>query len=448
VQAIAALSRHPVAAEATAEVVGQVLEQGPERRDLVVLFCSAHHVDAFAAVASTVHKLLDPGRLVGAAASGVIAGDREIEEGPAIGLWVADLGTVPPAVRLTAASTPTGTAIQGLPRLAPATTEGQEARAEATPEPTEATEATGPTEQPGPTGPTEATDGTGQARPTGPTDATEQTEASGLAVLLLADPFSLPVADVLDVLAAGGVPVPVVGGVASAALVPGGNRLALDDQVFVDGGVGVVLGTSDAGSTGPAVRVEAVVSQGCRPVGSPMIVTRAEGNQVVELAGRRALDRLEQVATSAAPDERTLLTQGVHLGIVADEHQEAFGRGDFLVRSIVGADRQRGALSVGAMVEVGTTVQFHVRDASSADDDLRALLAGRQAEGALVFTCNGRGRQLFGEPDHDAQLVAEVTSGGAVAGMFCAGEVGPVGDRSFLHGFTACVLLLGGPSSG
>jgi small ligand-binding sensory domain FIST len=174
-----------------------------------------------------------------------------------------------------------------------------------------------------------------------------------------------------------------------------------------------------------------------------MIVTRSEGNQLLELAGRSALSRLEQVASQVAPDERALLAGGVHLGIVADEHRVAFERGDFLVRSVLGADRGQGALSVGAVVEVGTTVQFHVRDAASADEDLRALLAGRRAHGALVFTCNGRGRHLFGTADHDAGLVADITSGGAVAGMFCAGEIGPVGRRSFLHGFTACVLLFG-----
>lgn len=377
---VTALSQHPVAAEATAEVVGQVLDRGLERRDLVVLFCSAHHVDAFAAITSTVRSLLEPGRLVGATAVGIVGGEREVEEGPALTLWATELDMVPPAVRLTATSTPAGVAIQGLPG---------------------------------------------------------NTQATGNTVMLLADPFSLPMPEVLDVFAAGEEPTPIVGGLASAGMAPGSNRLALDDDVFVDGAVGVVL---DAATT-------TVVSQGCRPVGSPMIVTQADGNQLVELAGKSALSRLEQVASQIGPDERSLLANGVHLGVVADEHQAAFGRGDFLVRSVLGADRERGALSVGAVLEVGTTVQFHVRDATSADDDLRALLAGHHADGALVFTCNGRGRDLFGTPDHDASLIADVTKDAAVAGMFCAGEVGPVGGRSFLHGFTACVLLFGDTAS-
>jgi small ligand-binding sensory domain FIST len=374
----AALSQHPSAADATAEVVGQLLERGVARPDLAVLFATPHHGEAFAEISGTVRTLLSPGRLLGASAVAVIGGSEEVEDGPALSLWTATLGAVPPAVRMTALSTGSGIALQGLPELA-------------------------------------------ADRP--------QT------VLLLADPFTLPVADVLDVLATRHEAAAVIGGLASAAVAPGRNRLALDGEVFVDGAVGVVL---DAHELGPH---ETVVSQGCRPVGSPMIVTRSEGNQVLELAGRSALARLEQVARQVGPDEAELLAGGVHLGVVADEHRASFERGDFLVRGVLGADRSRGSLTVGAQLEVGTTVQFHVRDAGSADEDLRALLAGRRADGALVFTCNGRGVHLFGTPHHDAALVADMTSGGAVAGMFCAGEIGPVGRRSFLHGFTASVLL-------
>jgi small ligand-binding sensory domain FIST len=375
VPAVAALSQHPEAAEATAEVVGQVLEHDLPSIDLAVLFTSAEHRDDFADIAATVRGLLEPGRLVGVTAAGVVGGAREVEDGPAISLWAASLGSVPEAVRMTAVSTPAGAAVQGLPHI----------------------------------------------------EGPDQT------LLLLADPFTLPVPDVLDVLAAGTTALPVIGGLASAGLSPGGNRLVLDEEVFTDGGVGVVLADSHR---------EAVVSQGCRPVGSPMIVTDAEGTNVLALAGQSALARLEETAAQTSPEERTLLANGVHLGVVVDEHKADFGRGDFLVRNVVGADRSNGAIAVGALVDIGTTVQFHVRDADTADEDLRAMLAGHQADGALVFTCNGRGRNLFGTPNHDASLVADVTANDAVAGMFCAGEIGPVGTRSFLHGFTACVLLV------
>jgi small ligand-binding sensory domain FIST len=214
---------------------------------------------------------------------------------------------------------------------------------------------------------------------------------------------------------------------------PGGNRLVVDDRILTDGAVGAYLG--------PGVDVTSVVSQGCRPVGDPFVITRAEGNIVYELAGKPALERLQDVARALDEDDRQLLSQGVHLGRVIDESKTTFGPGDFLVRNVLGGDPSNGAIAVGDLVEVGSTAQFQVRDAASADADLRHLLDGRHADAALVFTCNGRGTRLFGRPDHDAEAVAEEFPGAAVAGMFCAGELGPVGRKNFLHGFTASVVL-------
>lgn len=371
----AAISRHPSSPDATAEVVGEVLERGGPTPDLALVFCSTAHAGAFDDIVGTVRALVGPRRLLGVTASGVVGGPEEVEDEPALSLWTGSLGYVPEPVRVTAAGTSAGVALQGLPQ---------------------------------------------------PVAGRRQT------VLLLADPFSLPVPDILDVVAAGGRPVPVIGGLASSGLSPGRNRLALDGEVHHDGGVGVLLDD-----------VQTVVSQGCRPVGQPMIVTRVEGNMLGELAGRGAVEQLELLLARLGPDDRALVAEGgLHIGIVADEHQVDFDRGDFLVRNVVGVDRERGALAVGATPEVGTTVQFLLRDAASADEDLRALMADRgEAAAALLFTCNGRGRRLFGQPDHDARVVADHTPGRAVAGMFCAGEIGPVGPRSFLHGFTASVLL-------
>jgi small ligand-binding sensory domain FIST len=256
-------------------------------------------------------------------------------------------------------------------------------------------------------------------------------------LVLLADPFTFPVdallAQVTDDMPA----LRVVGGMASAARGPGGNRLVLDEMVTADGAVGALL---PAGAP-----VTTVVSQGCRPIGDPMTVTRSEGQVVYELAGRPALERLVELLGSLSEEERALAQQGIHLGHVIDEHKAEFGRGDFLIRNVLGGDREAGAIAVGDDVELGATVQFQVRDAASADEDLRELLAGEHAAGALVFTCNGRGIRLFGQPDHDAEVIDAHVEGGATAGMFCAGEVGPVGGRSFLHRFTASVLLFNSP---
>lgn len=254
----------------------------------------------------------------------------------------------------------------------------------------------------------------------------------GDVLVLLADPFTTPVEDILADLQGRHPTLQVVGGLASAARGPGGNRLVLDDEVLLDGAVGVLLRRDQVGAS--------VVSQGCRPVGEPMIVTRAERSVIYELAGKPALEQLMATVEGLDPGERHLLASGIHLGVVIDEHRAEFGRGDFLVRNVLGADRSVGAIAVGDEVPVGATVQFHARDASSADEDLRELIGGHTARASLVFTCNGRGTHLFGRPDHDATVVHELLDRPAIAGMSCAGELGPVGGRSFLHGFTASVL--------
>jgi small ligand-binding sensory domain FIST len=254
------------------------------------------------------------------------------------------------------------------------------------------------------------------------------------ALLLLPDPFSFPTDDLLRRMEEDRPGLPVVGGMASIARRPGENRLVIDDRVVNDGAVGAFLG--------PQVDVSTVVSQGCRPVGSPFVVTRAEQNIVYELAGRSAVERLQEVAATLPDDDRELLADLVQIGRVIDENKLDFGPGDFLVRGVLGADPNSGALRVGDIVDVGSTAQFQVRDATTADQELRKMVDGRSADAALVFTCNGRGTHLFPEPHHDAMVVSESLGGAPIAGMFCAGELGPIGGHNFMHGFTASVVLL------
>jgi small ligand-binding sensory domain FIST len=369
------LSEHPVPSQAVGEAVGQAVEQlAEERPDLVVMFTSPHHVGAFEDIASSVRALLDPSVLLGCSAESVIGGPREVEGGPALSVFAARLPeTVLRPVRLEVVSTPDGPAMVGWP------------------------------DQP-----------------------------SGN-LLLLADPFSFPTDTFLDRVNEDLPGLKVVGGLASAAARPGGNRLVLDAEVSDRGAVGVML---DGG-----VEVRTLVSQGCRPVGKPYVVTKAERNFIYELGGKPALQRLQETASAASEDERELMRRGLHIGCVVDEQQLEFGRGDFLIRQVMGADQRTGVIAVGDVVDVGRTVQFQVRDAASADEDLRHLLGETKADAALLFTCNGRGTRLFGVPDHDAAAVEDVIGPLPLAGCSCAGEVGPVGSRNFLHGFTASLAL-------
>ena len=373
----AALSQHPLATHAVGEVTGQVLDKVGEAPELAVLFVSAAHTGAMEDIAAAVRSILLPEVLVGCTAASVVGGAREVEDQPAISLWAGTMSSVAP-LRLTAEQVGDQVAVTGFPTA-------------------------------------------------------DRLPADGRALLVLADPFTFPVDSFLSGLRDQvGVDLPVVGGLASAARGPGGNRLVLGDEVLSDGAVAVILG---------GVEVSTVVSQGCRPVGDPMIVTRGERQVIYELAGRPALDRVQELIQSLGPDDLQLAQQGLHVGRVIDERKVDYGRGDFLIRNVLGADREVKAVAVGDEIDVGDTVQFQVRDADTADEDLRDLMATSDGDAALLFTCNGRGSHLFDVADHDAAIVSSAIADGPVAGMSCAGEIGPVGGRSFLHGFTASVVL-------
>lgn len=260
--------------------------------------------------------------------------------------------------------------------------------------------------------------------------------------LLLADPYSFPADGFVARLNDTATGLPVVGGLASGLLGPGGSRLLIDGRVVDRGAVGVLLRG--------AVTATTVVSQGCRPIGPTMVVTKAEGNVVLELAGVPAVRKLEEIVAALPADEQALASRGLHIGIAMDEYAEVHERGDFLVRGVLGVDDTRDGLVVGDLVEVGRTVRFQVRDALAADEDLRALLSGPallgdpgMVQGALLFSCNGRGANLFPSADHDARIVAEHFAHAPVAGFFAAGEIGPVGGRNYLHGFTASIVAFG-----
>ena len=206
--------------------------------------------------------------------------------------------------------------------------------------------------------------------------------------------------------------------------------------------------------SGP-VGARTLVSQGCRPVGPPMTVTRADGNVLLELAGVAARRKLEEVLSALDPVDQALASRGLQLGVAMDEYADEHDQGDFLVRGIAGLDETRHGIVVGDLVDVGRTVQFQVRDAASADADLRESLQRFRAtssldsvEGALLFSCNGRGAALFSSADHDVAVVREglMTSTG-VAGFFAAGEIGPVAGRNHVHGLTASVLAFGSGSA-
>ncbi len=216
---------------------------------------------------------------------------------------------------------------------------------------------------------------------------------------------------------------------------PGGATLVVGEGVVTAGAAGVILGAG--------VDVDTVVSQGCRAYGSPLTVTRSERNVIYEVAGMPAMEcMVDQIRSNLDPaDIAGIEANGLFVGRLIDEYVEDPGPGDFLIRTVVGADRTTGAVAVDDRVPVGSTVRFHLRDAETADRELATLLEGRRANAALMFSCNGRGTRLFDDAHHDALMVEHAVGPVPLAGFLAAGEIGPIGGHNFVHAFTASVAL-------
>ena len=232
---------------------------------------------------------------------------------------------------------------------------------------------------------------------------------------------------------------PLVGGLASAGLAPEQNRLIVSGEVVREGIAGVAL-------TGQ-LDVATVVSQGCRPIGKPFVITKGERNVIHELGGRPVLEQLHRVLVKLPEEDEKLARESLFVGRVIDEYKSDFSRGDFLIHNILGVDRRNGSVGIAGHARVGTTVQFHVRDAASADEDLRKMLSkhvGTGVRGAMLFGCNGRGTNMWPKSGHDVGVIRELLGDIPVAGFFCGGEFGPVGGTNFIHGFTASIALFRG----
>jgi small ligand-binding sensory domain FIST len=351
-----------------------------EQCDLCLVFAGAPHLGRGKWVLSAIHDNLNPRHLIGCGAGGVVGGGREIEEGAAAVVWAAAM----PEAEIATHHFETEQTADGFELIG-------------APDP----------------------------------------DAVGDALIVLGDPFSFVTEALLGRLGELRPGMPVLGGLASASAA--GSASLFRDGDVLDGGA---VGCSLAG-----VPLLPCVSQGAAPVGPEMTITAAEGNVIAELASKPAIERLRDALAGLDSREQELAASGLMLGLVIDENKPEYGRGDFLVRPIIGADSESGSLAIGERVRVGQTVRMQIRDGASADEDLRdALRAQTEALGAsrpagvLLFTCNGRGSHMFEVPDHDASTIEDML-GAPAGGFFCAGEIGPVGGRNFLHGFTATMAL-------
>ena len=235
-------------------------------------------------------------------------------------------------------------------------------------------------------------------------------------------------------------PLPVLGGLASGDFTERVTQVYLNGEVFEEGGVAI--------SVGGGINLAGVISQGCTPIGATWTLTKVEQNLIQHIGNRPAYEVLAETFDQLTPQEQMKSRGNLFIGLVVNEYLEEFHRGDFLVRNLLGADPRTGIVAVGALPRQGQTVQFQRRDASAATEDMRALLtrvrnqlAGATVYGGCLCCCNGRGKHLFSAPDHDARMVQEELGPLGLAGFFCNGEIGPVGERNFLHGYAASLAL-------
>jgi len=382
----AALSVQDTTEAALAEVIKQALDDLAAPVDLAMVFLSPHHLEHVEVVAKELTRLLGTSNIVGCTGESIIGESREAEDTPAISLWLAHLPetTILP-MHLEFQRTPDGGSIVGW------------------------------------------------------SDELPTQWAEGACTFAVTEPFSFPSDLMLERINEDQPGIPVIGGIASASYQPGENRLIMGDRVFDSGGILVYVHGN--------VRVRTIVSQGCRPIGDPFIITKAERNVIHELGGLPALKQLEAIYKTLPVTDQQLVSRGLHIGRVVDEYQSDRSQGDFIVRNVVGIEKETGALMIGDYVKPGQTVQFHVRDEFSASAELKQLTAemkngGSSPTSVLTFTCNGRGTKLFSEPHHDADCLKTAFGPIPNAGFFAAGELGPVAGKNFLHGFTVSVAVL------
>lgn len=381
----AALSTASDLESALAEACDAALDQLGSAPDLAMLFVSADRAPHCEQIAAEVCRRLGTENVLGCTGESLVGTGREIEGETALSLWLAALpGASLTTMHLDFAKSPEGGAITGWPADLPA-------------------------ELP-----------------------------EGAALLVLGEPFSFPADLLLERMNEDRPGLPVIGGMASGGPSPGENRLLLGREVHKQGAVAALLHGG--------VRMRTVVSQGCRPIGRHMVVTKAERNVIYALGGKPALIVLKELFDTLPTQEQAMVQRGLHVGRVVSEYQDEFRQGDFLVRNVIGIDPDNGAIAIGDYIRAGQTVQFHIRDWQSADIELRQLLESIEpsdrARGGLLFTCNGRGTRLFPEPHHDAKSVQAGLGDIPLAGFFAAGELGPIGGKNFMHGFTASLAVL------
>lgn len=377
-------SNPAAAAQAVSQSVHEAL--GKTGCHLAFVFFSPHFSSETQHIIEIIHENLRPQTLIGCMGEGVIGGKEEIEEHPGLVLWGIQNADM-----------------QVMPFMLTPKTDGE------TPS-------------------------------LGGWPVSLEYPSHPCTFFLFADPFSTPIDELFSLLDQHAPGSTAIGGIASGGMDIGESRLILNREIMGSGVVGVAIRGG--------VEIRTLVSQGCQPIGERYVVTKVDRNVIQELGGIPPLERLESTLRALGEHEQQQAAHGLQVGIAMDEHRSEFRQGDFLIRGLLGADRQSGSLAIADFVQEGQTIQFHVRDAHVASKDFQLLLSQERMtrpdnppKGALLFSCNGRGQRFFEAPNHDVAAIHQQMGVIPLAGFFAGGEIGPVSGKNFLHGYTASMAL-------
>jgi small ligand-binding sensory domain FIST len=380
-----AVSEQAQLEQAIEECASSVLTKlGDATPNLAVAFVSSHHESNFPDVARLIGERLGSAKVFGCSGGGIIGDGVEVEQRPAVSITCANL----PDVEIVDFHLDG----ESLPDL--------------------------------------------DAGPTAWEELVKVSNSQDPQFVMLADPFSFPVQNLLMGLDFAFSRSAKIGGMASGAQQQGGNALFLDDQMYRSGAIGLALHGN--------ITVDTVVAQGCRPIGQSMRITESKQNLMLKVDGQPPLNILKDLFQQMSSRDQDLMRHSLFLGVVMDEFIDAPEQGDFLIRNVVGMDARTGVMAIGELLKEGQLVQFHLRDAETSAEDLTAVLERyavdnreNQIHGALLFSCLGRGQYLYGRPNHDTDIFHEKLGPVPLGGFFCNGEIGPVSGTTFLHGYTS-----------
>ena len=259
-------------------------------------------------------------------------------------------------------------------------------------------------------------------------------------IILFPDPFSIRTEYVLDGLDFAFPNTKIIGALASGGNKPGDNALFVNGETYSKGCSGVVISGD--------FELDILVAQSCRPIGEPMIVTQSNNNVINELDSDLPIVAIKKLYDELPEDEKGIMNNALQIGILMDRLGDIDDEITYMIRNISSIDKDTGSITIGESITDGQVGQFHLRDSGAAQEELKKMLTEYKInddqiiKSTLMFSSVGRGKYLLGESHHDINLYKNIIDNNSpITGFFSNGEISPIGDRTYLHGYTSSFAI-------